>query len=247
MALAKVDWHSTRRLTGYPLMSAGMMNVLIDLHNAKEAGQEFIELTGIHKRVLNSLFERDWIFPSHGVDGSLKYKLTGRGEKAIRAYSHPPKRTDDICPRCNLRPKGFYKKSGRKRPYCTVCLSNLSKRKLRLGIENVNSERLCSRCKKRPLHRYRGGRYCTYCLHCKNINGRREHRKKRRQLLKRIQAGEFIKCRKKDCPNPVHVYGKTVNDYCKEHWQVYINAYNDRRRPDNPVTKRRQQTTLGVA
>jgi hypothetical protein len=222
---------------GLPHMTRRMMVVLIRLRIADENDEPFEALADVHFRTLRSLLERDWIVDDPGLDG-IRYKITSRGLKALKVYEPQVKRTDGLCPRCCERPRRM-RKTGIAAPYCAECGNQMSRRKYRLGLYRLKAEGLCSRCHKRPRFVTTTGRAYSQCRHCKNLRRRREHRRERQQLLKRILAGEHVPCRKQGCDQPVHVFGKTVNDYCHQHWKDYTNAYNDRRRSQSLAAKDR--------
>lgn len=59
------------------------LEVLQRLQAAAELDAPFQPLDDVNKVVRTSLVKRDLIFESAGLDGSVKYKITGRGEKAL--------------------------------------------------------------------------------------------------------------------------------------------------------------------
>lgn len=219
-----------------PALTPRMMAVLLTLRAADEADSPFILLPGIHKRTLEALFERDWIFASPGLDGT-RYKITGRGLKALKVYEPVIKRHDGLCPDCGERPKHITR-NGRVEGYCKICLGKSSRRKYRLHI-GKNPNALCPRCKKRTRARLPGGNVTTYCAKCNKVLKRRAKRKQIKTRLQRVLAGEFIKCRLEGCEQPVHHTEKSAYDMCESHWREYMTAYNDRRRPNSRAAKAR--------
>jgi len=243
-----VHWKQRKR-RDLPLITPRMFAVLVALKAAKDADYPFIHLDGVDGRTIRALCDssnehsRGWAFESQGLDG-VRYTITGAGERALKVYAPRLKRGDGICPRCGERPRRIRKrgaKAGTPAAYCVACESRMAKRKLELGIQHRRPGQLCPRCHKRTRYVSPSGRIGSYCPHCKKILHNRAHRKERRLLLKRIQAGEHIPCRRAGCDEPRRVSGKTVQDYCYRHFRAYMNAYNDRRRPDSPASSRRNQ------
>ncbi len=183
-----------------------------------------MHLPDVHGRTLWSLLNRDWIFKSPGLDG-VRYKLTGRGLKALKVYEPTLRRDDGICPACGIRPRNVYP-GGREYGYCAEC------------EREHKREGLCPRCKERPKHVARTGRVASYCLQCKAERAKDERKRKHQRLLERIAAGEHIKCLK--CDQPRYHTQNTVYDYCYEHYWQYMNEYNDRRRPGSKASKKRR-------
>lgn len=231
-----------RQRRDLPMMTPPMMKLLLILREAHNADSPFIHLDGVHKRTMTALLDRDWIFASPGVDGT-RYKITGRGLKALQVYEPVERRRDDICPDCNERPK-HVTKSGRKEGYCIECLRKSDRRKYHLGIDK-NPNTLCPRCKKRPRHRQPGGKVITYCEHCDRVRKRAAKRKKQREQKKLLRAGGFIKCRIAGCDACVHFTEKSVYDQCEMHWRAFMTAYNDKRRPASKAAKSRRVKTAG--
>lgn len=228
---------SNRKRRDLPLITPPMMKVLLDLRAAAEADSPFIHLPGVHGNTLNSLLARDWIFASPGSDGT-RYKITGRGLKALKVYEPTLRRSDGICPDCGKNPK-HVAASGRVDGYCIDCLRKTQRRKYHLNI-GKNPDTLCPRCKKRPRHRQPSGSVITWCKECDRERKRDAKREKRRQQLELVHAGEFIKCRKAECVKCAHFTDKTVYDMCLDHLRAYMNEYNDRRRPGSAASKTRR-------
>lgn len=111
-----------RKRGNWPLMTHRLYDTLVALHDAKAAGQPFIELD-IHGNTAKALSERDWAFKSDGLDGT-RWTITGRGEKALKVYSPVVKRGDGLCPRCGLRPVKEYS-TGSRDNYCEECLETM--------------------------------------------------------------------------------------------------------------------------
>lgn len=237
-----VKWHSRQRqIQRQPSMGETSMNILIYLYNTKRDGHPFAGLDGANKNSITYLTRLDLIFTSDGLDG-LRYKITGRGERVMRAYLKPPKRSDGICPDCCRNPKKVYS-TGRRAGYCTDCLRRTASRQCELGIDGRRTRlpgRVCSTCRKEPCHQFPGGTYSTYCRCCLKERRRKERRQRRATLLTRVRQGEFVKCQKRGCDHPVYVAGNTVFEVCKDHHRQYMLEYNDRRRPDSQAARARR-------
>lgn len=214
-------------------MTRNMMSVLIQLRSAQAFDSPFISLPGVDPRTISALYERDWITGGSGFDGQ-RYKITGRGLKALAVYEPQVKRTDGLCPRCSERPRRM-RKTGIAAPYCGQCESRMQRRNYVLGLNTPNPELPCCRCRKRSRYIASTGKVYTECRHCKNLRQRRRHKRERRELLARIVAGEHIGCRKAGCEQQRWVTGKTVQDFCREHQREFTSAYNARRRAKSPM------------
>ena len=204
---------------GLPSFSAEMGKVLRTLRAAHESdvGYLFAALDvpkTVDRRTIRALMERDWIVRSEGLDGT-RYKITGRGVKALMTYETPNNRRDGICPRCCERPR-HTTRNGRRDAYCLECSRGISARKAALGIAKVNADRLCSRCHKRPLHQYPNGKYSTYCKHCGTVTRRMNHRKQKRREFKAVKAGGPVSLCKICRERPCRVYPNCMSDQCAE-------------------------------
>jgi hypothetical protein len=225
-----------RQRRDLPPITPPMLRVLQDLRDAKAREYPFQPLDGVHKRTLNALIERYWIFASDGLDGR-RYTITEVGMKALKVYEPTIQRRDGICPDCGVNPKRV-RRSGKVDGYCRVCGKRHDKRKRDLRISK-NPDAMCPRCKKRPRHVHPGGSVCTYCRHCTTVLKRAAKRRKRKAQLRLVQSGGFIKCRKPGCDSCVHFTDKTVFDLCQAHWREYMIQYNDRRRPNSRAARAR--------
>lgn len=209
------DW-TMRHRDGLPSCTYRMLAVLQTLRAAKQADCPFVLLPGIHKRTLNALTERDWIFESDAPDGT-RYTITGRGLKALKVYSEPNRyRTDGLCKDCG-RPRK-QAKSGYTYIYCDECQKQHNNRAYRLKGNQLKPDGLCARCGKRQRHTYPSGHTIPYCKPCRDRMRKGERKRKQRRLLKRIQEGEHIPCLK--CDQPRYVSGNTVQDYCYTHYRT---------------------------
>lgn len=229
-------WGSRKR-RDLPLITPPMMKVLLTLRAATEADSPFIHLPGVHGSTIKSLLARDWIFASPGSDGT-RYKITGRGLKALMVYEQTLRRSDHICPVCGVRPRHVFP-NGREYGYCAECDREHKHKQWKLKGKQLKPDGLCPRCKVRTRHVTRNGTIRAYCNVCKKEMAKEERKRKMQRLLARITAGEHIKCLK--CDQPRYHTQNTVYDYCYEHYWQYMNEYNDRRRPDGAAARKRQQ------
>lgn len=202
-------WMRTRR--GEPVMSSLMLDVLLRLQAALRDDTPFIHLENVHKRTLNALLCRDYIFASPGLDG-VRYKLTGRGEKAIQIYNAPPlRRSDGLCPTCGIHPIHHYS-TGASAGYCKECASaykNLQQKRLR----KQQRGRICPDCRERECYVTSTGSLRAWCKPCMDKRRKIEREKRRRIALERVQSGEVLLCY---CckAKPRQVTANTVQDYC---------------------------------
>jgi len=222
-----------------PPITPRLLDVLIRLRTAQDSDAPFDALTGVHKRTLNALIERGWIYSDPGRDG-WRYRITALGLKALKVYEPQLKRYDGICPECGDHPK-HVTRGGRVEGYCAACLLKQGRRKYALRIESKRPDTLCPRCHKRTRSRLPNGRVRTYCEPCTR---RLKHRDKKRQLrsrLERVLAGEFIKCRQPGCEQPIHHTENSSYDFCVAHQREYMTNYNDRRRAESRAARKRRE------
>lgn len=222
-----VNWGSRKR-RDLPLITPAMMVVLLFLRDAEAADFPFVKLDSVHMGTLKALTARYWMFASDGLDG-IRYRITETGKRALEIYVPTLRRYDGMCPDCGVRPKPLTK-SGRCAPYCSECQKVHTARKYAFKGKQVRPDSLCPRCEKRPRHVHPGGSIATYCTHCLPITKRRAKRRKRKQQLEFVKRGGFIKCRIKDCENPVHHTDASIYQECEMHRKEYMNAYNRKRR-----------------
>lgn len=220
-------------------MTSMMFEVLAYLHTANQQEWPFVLLPKVHKRTINSLTQRDWVFASPGHDG-VRYKITERGERALRLFSRPAKRQDGICPTCGIRPKHRYS-SGVVHGYCKECEAEYKKAMYHLGRQRIDPDRLCSCCHQRPLHRMSGGKLSTYCTECRQAKRAEERRIRIERELARVRAGELLLCRM--CHERPRAYTENyVRDYCPECQRIYMADYNDRRRAGSRAAQNRKHS-----
>lgn len=202
---------------GQPSMTGQMLDILRHLRQMRTEGEDFVTLTYpfAHGRTLKGLMERDWIFESRGIDGDVKYKITGRGLDALELYEPNRQRRDGICPRCGIRPR-HVAHTGRRMAFCVECERARGRRKRVNGKANGDITRPCSRCKKRPRLQYPGGHYSSYCHHCAVVMHRRSNRINQQRLLKQVRCGGSVPLCQHCKKNPRHVSANHVCKYCLE-------------------------------
>lgn len=200
---------------GLPMMTRRMFNILRRLRTADEGDAPFITLDDVHKRTINSLVARDWIVASKKAFGEVRYRITGRGLKALKVYEVPSeKRSDGLCPRCGVNERRVYD-TGRLSAYCEDCENHHNRRQYAMKGHQYVPGRLCPDCGERPRHECSTGFIKPYCHECGIRRAKEERRRKHDRLLERIQAGEFIpccRCKKK----PRYHTQRQVYDYCHE-------------------------------
>lgn len=227
MEIQDIRPHGQLKRRGLPSITGLMREVLIRLRTAQQEGSLFLSLSDVDPRTIRALEERDWVVSSPSRLNGTYYKITGRGSRALTVYEPTVKRTDGICPRCCERPRTL-RSTGKLSPYCKECMNQMSRRKYRLGLYRSKPEGVCARCQKRPRFVASSGRAYCYCKHCKNLRHRREHKRQRRELYKRILAGEHVACRRQGCDQPRYVAGKSVQELCREHYYEYQRDYHRR-------------------
>lgn len=211
---AHLKLRNTKKRDGLEPMSGQMKRILQYLRDAKERGEPFVALSYplAQRKTLHTLMERDWVFRSTGLDGSLTYKITSRGEKALDVYEPIRNRKDGICPHCNERPRPVWP-SGKLGNYCAECESEIGKHK-RTRPRKAPPQKPCPRCKKRERRIYPNGRYSAYCKRCETVNRRKNARKQRRRELKLVQAGGPAPLCAKCKQQPVCIHPNSLSKYC---------------------------------
>lgn len=207
-------------------MSAVQLLVLKYLKESADAGFPFAALDDYNLRTVRALVKHDWIIESDGLDGT-KYKLTGRGAKALSEYSTPKKRhySDGLCPDCRQREK-HVGKSGFQFGYCYPCYKERqSKKYAEKGYQK--NPGICSRCNKRQKHITSTGNVRSYCKVCRREVNKGLRKRSQERLNARLDAGEFIPCIK--CKvRPRHRHKNTVYDYCYTCYRKYMNNYHQK-------------------
>lgn len=209
-----MKYRKARSLDGQPSMTGQMRDILTYLRGCDgftELGYPFA-----HGSTIKHLIERDWIFESHGIDGSVKYKITGRGLDALKVYEPPRQRRDGICPRCGIRPRYVSPSSGRVNALCIECERQRGRQRRADGKLDGNPLRPCSRCGKRPRLQYPGGKYSTYCHHCARVTRRQNNRINQRHLLAAVQNGATVPLCQHCKKNPRRVSAHSVSKYCPD-------------------------------
>lgn len=219
-----IHWKGRQaKRVGLPSMSRVQMQILRFLRDSEDAGFPFADLPGIHGRTINTLVRHDWIFPSKGIDGSVCYKITGRGRKAMEAYETKPYRLDGICRRCNKRPRKV-SANGNLQGYCAECKREMERSRYRREGYGLRSDVPCSRCKTRPRHRRASGAVITYCIECSREVRKEGKQRAKVRLLEKLRAGEFVPCIR--CGEaPRYHTPNSVYDYCHKCYREMQNSY----------------------
>lgn len=223
-AMAALGWSSrARNLAEWGNCTAVMALAMVTLKDSADAGYPFVDLAEFHRRVPRSLVSRDWAVASAGIDGTVKYKLTGRGAKALAAYTAPMKRMDGICPMCGEREKHVWESSGQSAGYCEPCLRQID-RDRRAKYGNESKPGLCPMCGEREKHITPSGMVRSYCKPCRAKRAKKYRKRKQKRLNWMLDIGlplPCIRCGKKQR----HRHGKSVYDYCYACFREYMNDY----------------------
>jgi hypothetical protein len=223
---------------GLDSMTGLMKAVLLKLRAAAEVDAPFVYLPipEFDRRTITALIERDWMFASPGVDG-VRYKITGRGLKALKVYEPARQHRDGLCPRCEVRPR-HVRRSGTKDAYCLICQRKIGKRKRQFKLYQGDPDRLCPRCQKRRRHQYPGGTFSAYCTHCSTVVRRKNARKNRRKLFKAVQQGAPIPMCKLCKKEPRRVYPNCISEVCVACGRAGIWKHNQRKKLQQGHTTR---------
>jgi hypothetical protein len=222
-----LGWYSlARNRKDWGNCTAVMALAMIRLRESAEAGYPFRALDEFNRRIPRSLVGRDWAVQSNGIDGSLKYKLTGRGEKALEVFSELRRRGDRMCPACGEREKHVYG-SGKSAGYCLPCVKRIDKeRREKCGYQKKPG--ICPMCGEREKHITPSGRVRSYCKPCRAKRAKKYRKRKQKRLNWKLDIGlplPCIRCGK----NQRHRHGKTVYDYCYSCFREYMNDYHYRK------------------
>ena len=213
-AIEIVGWKA-RRLEGLAHMTAIMLLALRELKVSKDDEFPFVALAGFDPRTAKALVARDWAVASTGIDGSVKYKITGRGENALAAYDSPMKRRDDGgCAVCGA--ERHVGKTGFEYAYCIICLKKRRENRKRYG----KKPGICPGCGERDKHITENGIVRSYCKPCRHKKAKRYRKRAQKRLRWKKQIGLSMpcySCKKRER----HQYGNTVSDYCLECAQAY--------------------------
>jgi hypothetical protein len=71
-----------------PKYGAGTIAFLTMLDEATQRDEPFQAATDVAAYAVNKLVARDLIMKSEGIDGTVKYKITGRGQELLRSNSY---------------------------------------------------------------------------------------------------------------------------------------------------------------
>ena len=214
-------WQSRQRRRQGLLMSYQQLQILQYMREACDTGFPFVALDGVHGRTINSLIRHDWIVESPGLDGT-RYKITGRGLKALAIFEEPVQTPHPLCSRCQQRPRRT-RQDGSTGCYCVDCYRRIHREHYAEYGNQLRPDGLCAACKKRKRHVYASGFVIAYCQQCRNARRTAERKRKRARLLRRVQAGEVIPCTRRGCSEPRYVSGKTVQEFCYAHYREYQN------------------------
>lgn len=162
------------------MMSARMLDALTVMRESEANDHPFVRLD-LHHVTRRALLERDWALESPGDDG-LRYRITGRGRTALKAYEVRTHRTDGICPRCNERPRAV-SRTGRLYKHCYPCHREMANLRYHEGGSQYREDRPCSDCGEKPRYRSPNGTMSTYCADCKNQRTAALKRKYRAERL----------------------------------------------------------------
>ncbi len=237
------EWQ--RKIEGYARMTAIMFDVMVRLARRDAAGFPFDVLDGVHKRTIDAMIRRDWIFASKGIDGDVLYKLTRRGKLAHRMYRTPleSRRYDGICPICGVRPKA-YTRNGNCYGYCKECDREKRKRQRRLFGNQKDPNSICPRCGERKVHITASGNVRSLCQPCRRAESKVARKRQTRRKLERIAQGEVLLCIRCKAAPRYHTVN-TVFDYCHSCLRAYMNDYNYRRRHGAVLQKHGLSDHLG--
>lgn len=214
--------NQSRRRAGLPTCTGNMLEMM---KHIRDKGNPFAYVDDVDPRTIRALVIRDWIVQSSGIkEGSRKreridedrYRLTPRGERALKVYEIPPeeyaKRSDGICCRCGKNERGYYS-TGRRKPYCDDCLKKIAARKYAL-LGYQKNPGICPKCGKREKHIQANGKVRSYCKPCRRKLSKRRRKRRNKNLVKRAKAGEVFLCYR--ChERPRYLTGNTLQDYCR--------------------------------
>ncbi|MCK6581079.1 MAG: hypothetical protein L6Q98_23540 [Anaerolineae bacterium] len=180
--MSEVPWKSCRRLTGYPTVTWRMFVVLRWFEECRVKEFPFVTVADVSipyfGTTLKALERHGFIFSSPGRD-EVCFSITGVGQRALRAYSKPPRGMggrEALCPRCKSRAKEQFPHS--RGVWCTECRRE-SVRKYQKMKAARRAGAICPCCRERPLHRTSSGRLRGYCRECHNSKERARQQEKR--------------------------------------------------------------------
>lgn len=206
-------------------------DILCQLRDGLESEQPLVKLDIKNARDARTLeimqTDKDWIVSSTKVFEEVRYAITSRGLKVLKALEAPLRRTvSDMCYRCGERPRHKSSK-GRRLAYCVDCQNAYNRERYAKRAHVYRSDKPCSCCKRSPRHVNKNGHRETYCLACRRAKGAmRKHR-----LYERVMAEGLELCAR--CgKHPQFVTGTVVYHVCRD-------CFNARRRAN--TRKRRSQ------
>lgn len=189
-----------------------VIEVLTRLQTAKKQDAPFVDLSDVPMNTRQSLTENDWIFKSVGIDGTVKYAITGRGAQALAVLKQKLLRTDGMCPKCGEHPR-HTTRSGRLYPYCRECLMEMH-RKRNVQQRMVTPKSPCPNCGERPRHRYQTGKWAAYCAECLKEKRRYQRNRYADEWFARIEAGEPPPVCRLCKTKPAAIYNRSISLYC---------------------------------
>lgn len=224
-AAEQLGWRQRNRAN--MRMSAIQLIILRTLHQANESGFPWQPLEDVHPKTLRYMIHQDWIVRSVSeLEAFPRYRITGRGQKAMRVFDKEPRRFDGICCRCNKRQRQRFS-TGVLAPYCRECTRKINHRQWELKLYEKRG--ICPRCQKRPKHVTASGRVRPYCKPCRRAHSREAKERQNQRNLERIAAGEVLLCY--TCKErPREVANGWVRDYCPECRRAYARDYQRRQK-----------------
>lgn len=145
--------------------------------------------------------------------GERAYKITKRGIDLLKAYRRRSRRNDDLCPRCNERPR-HVSANGRKAGYCRECKNETHAEIIERQRHKPHNQP-CANCGSAPRAISNTGRVFQYCRECLRVMGKHYREKNERERLERIKRGEMILCTR--CgKHPAAVRKNGAKHYCGE-------------------------------
>jgi hypothetical protein len=215
-------------------LTANQLKTLRVMADAKRNDDAWVTLGSTAKKTISSMVKRDLIFKSQGIDGSVKYTITGRGEKALAAAAaKKKKRRDGLCLVCGQAP-ATRKKNGTSTGYCQRCNSAVHKEYSR-SYKRPYRGQLCPRCGVNNVAVARNGTARAYCKQCQSeqVTG---YQKRTRDL---VEAGllQHPICAKPGCNQPRLVLKDRVHSYCQQHAREYFMAHHQKRKKEKVARK----------
>ena len=201
------------RLTGM------MRDTLVFLRDAYQQDAERVTPMEISRSTAQSLFKRDWIFISKGVDGITRYKITSRGLTALERFEAPIERHRfGLCPSCNTRPRALDERK-RAREFCAECQERIDAAVGKMKPTQVTRKptTTCARsgCTE-PRHQYSTGRYSHYCTQHEHEVHNTNYKRYKHRDMERIRNGEPPPICPRCKTRPVRVCPDSLGRTCVE-------------------------------